>query len=72
VTLGFSVPHSWEERKLWLRQVSRVRDSSFLHPIPPFCGAEKDENRALFVQLDNEAQSNFPTVLSILLGKSTV
>lgn len=50
----------------------RVRDSSFLHPIPPFCDAEKDENRAVFVQLDNSAQSNFPTVLSILLEKSTI
>lgn len=38
---GHSVPHSREEGKLWLRQVSGVRDGTFLHPLPPFCDAEK-------------------------------
>ena len=74
---GHSVPHSWEEGKLWLRQVSGVRDGTFLHPLPPFCDAEKVENHAPgslvhLAEINSNTRSNYLTVVTVLPEKPAI
>lgn len=74
---GHSVPHSQEYGKLWLRYVSGVRDSTFLHSLPPFCDAEEVENHAPgslvhLAEINSNTRSNYQNVVIALLEKSAI
>lgn len=65
-----SDPHSWEKGRLWLKQASG--GDTLLHPLPPFCDAEKVKNHALgsLVHLAEVNCSNYQAVVTILPEKS--
>lgn len=62
ILTGHSVPHSWEEGELWLRQVGGIRNSILFHPLP-LCDAEKVENYVL----NNNILSNYQTVVTFTI-----